>query len=556
MDASPEARRTPLWLIVLGVLPLFAGSALVAWLYWPRGDATANSQAGGKAPRVPELGARERVLANAPANTPANEAANEPHESTPPDETPEPEPENSEREIDILLGRLAHATKVEDAKGRRLVHEELARCRPSQRVDARVQFHIENEQNAWVRIQYFMAYHADDARRMWALHALDTRTSQFTGATNIYSSGEPEEILLYLDTMLPMLFEGLHRDERLMAFLRDLLDTEQPEWVLQHVSKRLLEWQNALFKHSPLEALKDELRNLLVRATAAGEIRERAFVLWLCAQADRGDVLSDLEQPALRAYLVVLIKLLPASPADEVTQFLGLADKSEVRRWAADNGDAISELCARLLAAPIDPAFGVQLIEALSTHRLPNAREIVDAGIARKDGLLPQWLTALGRLAANDDDLQRLTRAADDGDATVAQGAVEGLRLCPLPGADKQLRHVLEQGANIAVKSQALGALLHRSGNKAALLDEYLDYNKDASLRAVAVAHVPKTDVERLKKIVEDDPALRVRLAALTRLGDLKDKRLRHWFILRADRDPSPVLRQQAKRYADELRDE
>lgn len=540
-------------MIVLAVLPVVTGGALVAWLYWPDGSVAANSPASNSAARVPELGARSKDLPNAPANEPANNAANE---EPPPDDTPEPEPENSEREIDILLGRLAHATKVGDGKGRKLVHSELAECRPGERVDARVQFHIENELNAWIRIEYFKAYHADEARRAWALRVLDTRTSQFTGATDQYLSGEPEEILLYLDHMLPMLFEGLHRDERLMAFLRDLLDSERPEWILNHTSKRLLEWQNALFKHSPLEALKDELRNLLVRATATIEIRERVFVLWLCALADRGAVLSELEQPGLREYLVVMIKLLPPVGQGEVEVFLGLAEKSEVRGWVKENAEALSELVARMLSGPMDPILGAQLIAALSTHALSKAREIVDAGLARKDDLLPHWLTALGRMAAGDDDLQRLARAADDGDANVAQGAVEGLRICPLPGADRQLRHVLEQGANIAVKSQALGALLHRSDTKAALLDEYLDYNKDASLRAVAVAHVPANDVDRLKKIVEDDPALRVRQAALTRLGELKDKRLRHWFILRADRDPSPVLRQQAKRYADELRDE
>lgn len=553
MEAAPEPRRAPAWLIVLAVLPVALGTALVAWLYWPASGETTSQHTAGNAARLPDLGARSKDLPNAPANAPANEAANE---EAPPDVTPEPEPENSEREIDILLGRLAHATKVGDGKGRRLVHEELAGCRPSERVDARVQFHIENEQNAWVRVEYFRAYHAEDGRRTWALRVLDTRTSQFTGTTDQYLSGEPEEILLYVDHMLPMLFEGLHRDERLMAFLRDLLASERPEWVLNHVSKRLLEWQNALFRHSPLEALKDELRNLLVRATATSEIRERAFVLWLCAQADRGAVLSELEQPSLREYLVVLIKLLPPVADGEVMVFLGLSDKSEVRGWVKENAEALSELVVRMLSGQMDPILGGQMVAALSKHQLPKAREIVDAGLARKDELLPHWLTALGRMAAGDDDLQRLARAADDGDANVAQGAVEGLRICPLPGADQQLRHVLEQGANIAVKSQALGAMLHRSDNKAALLDEYLDFNKDASLRAVAVAHVPKTDVDRLKKTVEDDPALRVRQAALTRLGELKDKRLRHWFILRADRDPSPVLRQQAKRYADELKEE
>jgi hypothetical protein len=117
------------------------------------------------------------------------------------------------------------------------------------------------------------------------------------------------------------------------------------------------------------------------------------------------------------------------------------------------------------------------------------------------------------------------------------------------------LKRILEQGANLGAKSQALGALLDRSISREQMLDEYLDPARDTALRAVAVAFVPIKNTDRLKKIVEDDPAPRVRQSALTRLGELKDVTLLSWMISIRTNDSSPVLRAQARRYAKELED-
>jgi hypothetical protein len=206
-----------------------------------------------------------------------------------------------------------------------------------------------------------------------------------------------------------------------------------------------------------------------------------------------------------------------------------------------------------MLSQPLDADLARRLIRAISERDMPNGGEMLEAGLARKDEFYGDWLTALGRMAQSDAELQRLTSAADDPDVKVAQGAIEGLRASSMPGADSELKRVLEQGANLGVKSQALGALLDRAGNSDQLLEEYLDEGKEASLRAVAIAFVPIKNVDRLKKAGEQDASPRVRQAALTRLGELKDTNLLFYFYVRAKNDTSPVLRKQAERYAEEL---
>jgi hypothetical protein len=109
------------------------------------------------------------------------------------------------------------------------------------------------------------------------------------------------------------------------------------------------------------------------------------------------------------------------------------------------------------------------------------------------------------------------------------------------------------------VKSQALGALLSRSESTDKLLEEYLGESKDASLRAVAAQHVPLTNVERLQRIVEEDPSPTVRLAALNRVGSImpdgviQHKELYGWFVKMKDRDNSAVIRAAARKYAEAL---
>ncbi|MCC7509460.1 MAG: hypothetical protein IT464_08805 [Planctomycetes bacterium] len=570
MEVQSQPRRAPVWLIVLCVLPLALGGAVFAWLQFG-GAGSADTPAANSGPKLPDLGSRGKDLANAPAAG-TNEAAGNSADGgeTPVDggEVPPPEvAENTEREIDILIGRIQHATKVGDRRGRESAHAELRKCRPSGRVDARLTFHIENEQSAWARIEFFKAYHAEQERRTWALRVLDTRTNQWLGTTDQYAAGELEELKLYLETLLPMLFEGPSRDERLMALLRSTIDAEKPEWLLVPLFQQLLRLHKAVkrdeYKTGPggvTVAIRENLRRMLERQTAPEELRFMALWLWITSLDDWSTALLELEQTALKACLPMLVRGLPRRDRSGGIPIIDdkLADALEQvgpgRAWAVEHAQEIADLVKRMVTQPLGADIIRALIATVAERAIPDALLIVEAGVSRKDEYLPAWLTALG-CVGGEAVLQRLTQAADDPDPLVAQGAVEGLRRSPTSGADAELRRVLEQGANIAVKSQALGAMLDRSDNKTALLDEYLDVNKDASLRAVAVAHIPRTDVERMKGLVENDPSLRVRQAALTRLGELKDKSLRTWFLRIKERDPSPVLRQQAHRYADELED-
>lgn len=570
MEVQSQPRRTPVWLIVLCVLPLALGGAVLGWLQFG-GAGNGDTPDASSGPKLPDLGSRGKDLANAPAagtNEPTGNSAD--GGETPADGGEEPPPEvaeSTEREIDILIGRIQHATKVGDRKGRESAHAELRKCRPGERVDARLTFHIENEQNAWVRIEFFNAYHAEEERRKWALRVLDTRTSQLYGTTDQYASGEFEELKLYLATLLPMLFEGPSRDERLMGLLRSTIDAEKPEWLLVPLFQQLLRLHEAVkrdeYKTGPAGvtvAIRENLRRMLERQTAPEELRFMALWLWITSLEDWSTALLELEQTALKAYLPMLVRGLPRRDRgggipiiDDLMANL-FENVGPGRGWALAHAQEIADLVKRMVTQPLGADIIRALIATVAERALPDALLIVEAGVSRKDEYLPAWLTALG-CVGGEAVLQRLTQAADDPDPLVAQGAVEGLRRSPTGGADAELRRVLEQGANIAVKSQALGAMLDRSVNKTALLDEYLDVNKDASLRAVAVAHIPRTDVERMKALVENDPSLRVRQAALTRLGELKDKSLRTWFLRIKERDPSPVLRQQAHRYADELED-
>lgn len=559
----PVSRR---WIIALSILPLAAIVALILMLAL-RGEAEKS------APQIPGLGAQNRELP--PAQTPkqpedSDETATDP--ATGPDgETDKPEDTESSADfIDAVIGRLAHATRAGDRRGREREHGELRKLRPSERVNERLQSHLGGEVNAWVRIEFFKAFHGREAALAWALRVLDTRTSQFMGTTEQYQSGEVEELLMYAEAMLPLLFEPGPRDERLLGLVRNAINTERPQWLLHSLLLQLLSLHHATVREgafaTPRDSiaglLSDDLKQLLLRETAPEADRAAAFWLWLTSLPDWNDALSEIEQTALVRYLPLLVQVFPSRAESRLPLMNGMEALAKLlerapigRAWLLHNAEAVSSLCARMLQGRLDADVKRALIAAVSLYRVPGGRDMLEAGLAKRDEFFATWLVALGRMAESDADLQRLTVAANNDDVATAQGAIEGLRVSPLPGADAELRGILEHGANIGVKSQALGAMLDRATDKAALLEEYLDPNKDASLRAVAVAHVPAAEPARLQRVVEEDTSLRVRQAALTRLGDLKDKSLRPWFLRMANRDASPLLRQQARGYADELRD-
>lgn len=136
----------------------------------------------------------------------------------------------------------------------------------------------------------------------------------------------------------------------------------------------------------------------------------------------------------------------------------------------------------------------------------------------------------------------------------MARGAVNGLRNSTARGADDELRVILAAGTNNGIKGDALAALLARNpDSKERLVDEYLGEDRPAALRAIAVAYLSDKRLDRLKELGESDPELRVREAAIHRLGALKDKSLKTWFTRVSRSDSSAALRQLARKYAAEL---
>jgi hypothetical protein len=86
-----------------------------------------------------------------------------------------------------------------------------------------------------------------------------------------------------------------------------------------------------------------------------------------------------------------------------------------------------------------------------------------------------------------------------------------------------------------------------------ALVDDYIGEDKAVGLRVIAVSYLSTKREDKLKELGENDPEVRVREAAINKLGSLKDKSLKTWFTRVSRSDPVPVLRQLAKKYAAEL---
>ena len=507
---------------------------------------------------IPDLGSRGYTPP--PANEDAYVVGNESAEDTGDDagETePEPEVANTEREIDIWLNNLALATKAGDRKGIALYHQMLRKARPSELVDERTRNALGNEQSAWVRIQFFAAFHGEEAKFDWATHVYDNRTAKFMGTDDLYDAGEIEELKQIAKRLFEELVEEWRTNEqgdaRLMALLRNVLDTEEPAWLLEQTSTLVVLPMLEAHMVSFARSIEQELRNLLLRRKAERGVREYFFRAFLLAFDPHDAVFAELDRAEWWDY------------AAAMTACYGRRGREAPKSpdWLADllRNPEMPKLIERLLEGSMPVEDKRLLIQRIAEYAVPNGRAMIEAGLDRKDDNYPDYLVAFGSFAADDADLQRLTRVADNPDVTAAQGAIEGLRRSGLSAADGELRKVLEQGTNIGVKSQALGALLSRAQDKTALLEEYLDSGKDASLRAVAVSHVDIADIERLKQIVTDDNSPRVRQAALTRLGGItpENSRVRKdllgFFRMVSSRDNSPVIRKAADKYAAEFQD-
>lgn len=555
---SKTARRVVITLLLLLSL---AAAVAVGMHYLPKTDDPTpdNTAANGHDPRIPDLGSRGKPMATP---TPDNgkpdgtETTETPTDTAEQPQTP-PEVLSSEREIDILLHNLAVATRAGNRKGVALNQDALAQARPSELVDSRVQAAIELEQNAVVRIQYFLAFHSTDARRAWAWSVHDTRGAKLSGGDTLYSGGEVDELSLIAAELFSLLMESWHdsgdADVRLVNLLRNVLDTEKPAWLLDVARSGVLVPLSLAESADAAQRIELELRRLLERRTAETSVLSAALLVWLRTFDPVDAALVDIERPELRHCAALLVSNYPPRNLP-----YGVHLQADWLK-ALLAGDGVPSLVERLLRSDMSTDDKRQLIHAVATREISNGRAMIEAGLTRKDANYPDCLTAFGAFLRSTDDLQRLAAAAEDGDPNNARGAIEGLRRSPHTGAEAELRRLLEQGSDTGVKSLALGALLSRTVKPDALLDEYLEHGKDASLRAVAVAHIPATNPARMRSVLQDDPSPRVRQAALARLAeqrpesDVERKDLQFFFQQIADRDSSPVIRSAARKHAEDL---
>ena len=565
--APSESSGMAVWLVPLIILPLLIGALVIGYLLLPTpaGNKPSNTAKGGP-PAIPSLGSRGRPIETVANEEPAGNDIETPEVSDDGGETePEPEYANTEREIDIWLSNLAIATRSNDRRGIGLNQEMLRKARPDDLVDQRVRAALDSEDSAAVRIQYFLAFHARTARYDWAMHVYDTRSGKFLGTDDQLAGGEVEELKLIAQELFTKLVETWQHDEtgdsRLMSLLRSVLDTEKPTWLLESAFQPAIDSMVIAHLVSFARSVQQELRSFLLRRTAAREQLETAFAAFVLTFDPHSAVFSELESSEWWDYAFALAGLFPERDS---RRSVGTFPKDGfavdwLRELLAD--PELPKLFEHLLQGAMPPDDKRLLIQRIAKHDVPDGRAMIEAGLTCKDANYPDYLTAFGTFAVTDADLQRLTAAADDPAIAAAQGAIEGLRQSSLSAADAELRKVLEQGLNLGVKSQALGALLSRAADKSALLEEYLDPNKDSSLRAVAAAAVPITDIARLQRVAEEDLSPTVRLAALNRIGGIEPeteqqrKDLHGWFVKIKTRDSSPVSRAEARKYAEGTQD-
>jgi hypothetical protein len=538
MDMSdPDGQsnsRLPLWPFFYCVLPILVGLVLVVLINQP--DSAPKDDI---STAIPSLGGQSRPLTGPPeTDTPAEDTT----ETEPEDEAPEPEPQDdtpqareyTTHEMDALVSRLVHAARVGDRRGLQMVHAELRTAAPSELVDKTLVNERAKARYARVRIELFRALHEPEARLEWVMDAWRTRTPEFTGRAELTEAGEQAELIEYARHLL----QHHPYDDPTPELIRGTLDTRKPEWLLELLVSELHLVAEDPDDRARLRPIWEDIDRFLKSGGLKG--REEGVALldtWALYHDPHKSALEALRAPQL-AHVLPAFLLLDWWPR-------GILD--------AEGEAELARLVRDTLAARHDPALKAGIIRALGRGTaLEDVRKVILEGLDRRDENLGDYLVALGRLARGESDLARLAELARAGDANTARGAIEGLRVCRLPGADALLTELAEQGANPGVQSQALGALLSRARDPERLLDQYLDPNRDAALRAVAVAHV--TSDARLQRVVQEDTSLRVRQAALTRLGERKDVRMLSFFTRVRDRDPSPVIRQQARQYAEELR--
>lgn len=553
---TPPPQKFVLWPLFFCVLPV----VIAFGLFWLINRPSASNTAENKSSSSADLGPRgmpltPRANSDAPEDNRESTPPANTGETTPkPDQAPEAFP--SEREIEIHIKNLKFAVQRNNAKGAELESQWLRKARPPKLVDEKLILALEAESDAFVRLAFFECLNSADTKLAWVLSVYRAKTGKFLGTDESFAAGEPQEFRAYaalLTRIDPWLPEA-------KAFVENALTVEKPDWAVEVSLWALMDRvyrSESEERRAEISWAGPALEQLLRRATLKTELLTLAFWDWAARFATQTEFLAALSDVALARYIPDILVAYGPRPAPGALFIRGDIKMSDCVKRLIEPHEPIFNLIRQLLNGATDAAIKRRMIEAIAAadvDRLADYTGLVEAGIALRDASLSDYLAALGRMARTDKDLKRVAEYANDPNADVARGAINGLRQSPLKAADDELRTILSVGQNSGVKGDALAALLERNPQtRDALVDDYLGEDKAVGLRVIAVSYLSTKRLDKLKELGENDPELRVREAAINKLGSLKDKSLKTWFTRVSRSDPVPVLRQLAKKYAAEL---
>lgn len=525
-----EKRRLNAWPLLFCVLPVVIAFALISLINRPASNVGNEPRA--NTATAADLGSRGMPVAAANRQTPA--AGNS--ESAPPSNSaPMGEPESpavagvTEREIEIHIKNLKFAVQHNNAKGVTLETNWLRNAKPPELVARMLLAALEIESDATVRLAQYGCLPSSENREAWAFQTYDKSPGKFLGTDENYSQGEIPELSVYLNAI----GRGQTREQDRISLVRAILQSQKPLWALEVLGANMADFRPRVYDGDIDEFLKSTRTEL--------NVREQFVHEWARRFESQDKLIAAMGAPEFVQYWPALLKLLTDTWKDAPI-------------FSAST--RMLDAAKAAIAAGNDTALKSRIIEALGNCPFEGARlrDAVQAGMNAQGPNRGDYIVLWGRIAGASEELKRLTVVAGGTDSDAARAAINGLRQSRLKSADDELKDVLQHGANSGVKGDALAALLERNPQTRDLLvDEYLNEDKPASLRVVSVSYLSDNRLDKLKDLGENDPELRVREAAINRLGALKDKSLRTWFTRVSRSDPIPVLRQLAKKYAAEL---
>ncbi|MHC4840942.1 MAG: HEAT repeat domain-containing protein, partial [Planctomycetota bacterium] len=389
----------------------------------------------------------------------------------------------------------------------------------------------------------FETFRDSDNALDWADYVFASRYTKYTGEDENLAKGEELELIATMSKVIDSMTsrEDFLAKPKYTSYIKELAQRQTPDWA--HSVFCQFARNVGLSEGTEVgELFGSEFELLLKQGPSKPSWEGLIFEVWMRKHESSEALLGAMVLPEFARFYTGIFwcmqprrrptgtnRMSPPTPTPTLQMIAGL-----------DVATVVEKARTILDSEHLEPKGMKALIAEVGKYE--HGMVLIKEGIARRDEYLPDYLAALGYKQTDPDILAQLTKEADSQDAATAIGAIHGLRQWGNSDGDSTLRRVLEQGSNIGVKSHALGALLDRTPDANArdtLLEKYLDANKSASLRAVAVSHVPETDIKRLQKIVDEDNSARVRTAALQRLGaiskslksDRELKSIRAWFL-------------------------